>query len=500
MLLKHALLKQSYLFLLFLLASLLGACGGGGGDGSPASATGPVLQQPGAAAPTVGTLALTIGELPPGTAAAVRVTGPNSFSLGLSQSQSLTGLQPGTYAIAAAPVVVGEQTWVPASAIQEVQVSAGNTASAGVAYALNTVALTLTRFAGGLSAPVFLTAPAGDARQFIVERAGRILLMQDGMLQAQPFLDIRALIDPSVDGLMSVAFDPGYAGNGHFYVCRTDLEHDIVIERYTVSSNPSLADPASSLTILRIPHPDSNLHFGGQVSFGPDGYLYAATGDGGVLDDAQGNARNPASLLGKLLRLDVSAAGAAEPYRIPPSNPYLGQPGKRPEIWASGLRNPWRFSFDRGATAGASLYIADIGQDTVEEIDLVPASQGGLNYGWNRMEGSTCYLAQACDRDGVTLPVLEYVHTTAADSPCSITGGYVYRGTAIPELAGRYFYSDFCAGFLRSFYADGSAVYEQRDWNLARLGQVTSFGEDGKGELYLITLTGEIWKIERATQ
>jgi glucose/arabinose dehydrogenase len=341
--------------------------------------------------------------------------------------------------------------------------------------------LALARVASGLSEPVFLAAPAGDARQFIVERAGRILVMEEGTLQPRPFLDIRARIDPGVDGLMSMAFDPGYAGNGYFYVYRTDLERNMVIERYTVSADRNLADPASA---------DSPQHFGGQVAFGPDGYLYAATGDGGVPNDAPGNARNLDSLLGKMLRLDVGAASAAAPYRIPASNPYLGQPGRRPEIWASGLRNPWRFSFD-----GDSLYIADIGQDAVEEVDLVSASQAGLDYGWNRMEGGSCFLTQACDRGGITLPVVEYAHGTAPDSPCSITGGYVYRGTAIPELAGHYFYSDFCAGFLRSFHADGATIRERRDWPVERPGQVTSFGRDGSGELYLVTLGGEIWKI-----
>ena len=366
------------------------------------------------------------------------------------------------------------------------------------------VALTLVRVASGLSEPVYLTAPPGDTRQFIVERAGRVLVMQDGVLQAQPFLDIRALIDPTVDGLMSLAFDPDYATNGHFYVYRTDLDHNIVLERYTVPCHCNAADPGSVLTILRIPHPDALIHYGGQVAFGPDGYLYVSTGDGGAANDAPGNAQNLDSLLGKLLRLDVGAASAAEPYRIPPSNPYLGQPGRRPEVWASGLRNPWRFSFDRSAFAGDRLYIGDVGQIAVEEIDVIPAAQGGLNYGWNRMEGSTCYLAQDCDRTGLTLPAVEYLHTAAADTPCAVTGGYVYRGKAIPELTGRYFYSDYCAGFLRSFHAHGTpthnVVHQQREWSVPRLGRVTSFGKDGQGELYMITLTGEIWKIARATQ
>lgn len=342
--------------------------------------------------------------------------------------------------------------------------------------------LALAPFASNLASPTFLAAPPGDARQFIVERAGRILLMQNGALLAQPFLDIRAVTDVTGEGgLLSLAFDPNYAVNGRFYVYRTNASHDIVVERYTVSADPNRADAASGITIIRIPHPTYTNHFGGLVAFGPDGYLYLGTGDGGSSGDPPGNAQNLDSLLGKLLRLDVSNASASVPYTIPATNPYRGQAGSRPEIWAYGLRNPWRFAFDAD-----KLYIADVGQDQREEVDLASSAQGGLNYGWNRMEGSICYGVQSCDKSGLTLPVLDYSHSDAS-SPCSITGGYVYRGAAIPELAGRYLYSDYCAGFLRSFNgADGSAA-EQRDWNITKPGQVASFGRDGQGELYVLT-------------
>jgi glucose/arabinose dehydrogenase len=358
------------------------------------------------------------------------------------------------------------------------------------------LSLALTPFASGLASPTFLTAPPGDPRQFIVERAGRILVMQNGTLLSQPFLDIRADTDVTGEGgLLSMAFDPGYASNGRVYVYRTlpGANHDIVVERYTVSNDPNQADPASRLTIIRIPHPGFTNHFGGLVAFGPDGTLYLGTGDGGSAGDPNGNAQNLASLLGKLLRLDVSAASAAAPYRIPATNPYQNQSGRRPEIWASGLRNPWRFAFD-----GDRLYIADVGQDQREEINLEAAAQGGLNYGWNRMEGTICYQGQNCDRTGLTLPLLDYPHA-GGGNPCSITGGYVYRGSAIPELAGRYLYSDYCAGFLRSLNAADRTAAEQRDWNVARVGQVVSFGQDGQGELYVITLDG-IWKLTRAAQ
>jgi glucose/arabinose dehydrogenase len=354
-----------------------------------------------------------------------------------------------------------------------------------------TLTLALAPFAANLSSPVFLTAPPGDARQFIVERAGRILVMQGGTLLAQPFLDLRSVTDVTGEGgLLSMAFDPGYTTNGRFYVYRTNSNHDIVVERYTVSSDPNQANASSVLTIIQIPHPNFTNHYGGLVAFGPDGYLYLGTGDGGSEGDPSGNAQNLGSLLGKMLRLDVSSASQSLPYQIPSTNPYLGQADVRPEIWANGLRNPWRFAFDAG-----SLYIADVGQDQREEVDLAPVSQGGLNYGWNIMEGSICYQSATCDRTGLTLPVFEYNHA-AADSPCAITGGYVYRGTAIPEVAGRYFYSDYCAGFLRSFLAAGQSATEQRDWNVAKPGQVLSFGQDGQGELYLTTPSG-IWKIVR---
>jgi glucose/arabinose dehydrogenase len=349
--------------------------------------------------------------------------------------------------------------------------------------------LSLAPFASNLASPTYLTAPPGDARQFIVERAGRILLMQNGALLAQPFLDLRQVTDVAGEaGLLSMAFDPGYASNGRFYVYRVDTNHDIVVERYTVSSDANRADAASGITIIRIPHPTFTNHYGGLVAFGPDGYLYLGTGDGGSAGDPNGNAQNLGSLLGKLLRLDVSDASATNPYQIPATNPYRSQAGARPEIWAYGLRNPWRYTFD-----GDRLYIADVGQAQREEIDVEAAAQGGLNYGWNRMEGSACYQSSTCDQAGLVLPVLDYTHASTGN-PCSITGGYVYRGAAIPELAGRYFYSDYCAGFLRSFLLAGHTASEQRDWNIMKPGQVISFGRDGQGELYVLTANG-IWKI-----
>lgn len=310
-----------------------------------------------------------------------------------------------------------------------------------------------------------------------------------------PFLDIvsRVAIEGE-GGLLSLAFDPQFARNGYFYVYYTDPQRNIVIERYGVGANPTVADPTSGLIILRVPHPAFLNHFGGQVAFGPDGYLYLGTGDGGGAGDPQGNARNLSVLLGKLLRIDVSRATTAQPYAIPADNPYRNDAARRPEIWAAGLRNPWRFSFD-----GDQLYLSDVGQERREEVNIAATGQAGLDYGWNVLEGTLCYGAATCERNGLTLPAFEYDHGTDDANGCSITGGFVYRGRALPELAGRYLYSDFCRGWLKSFYAGTGGVAEGRDWNLRNIGRVVSFGQDAEGELYLITSAGGIHKIVRAS-
>lgn len=352
------------------------------------------------------------------------------------------------------------------------------------------VALAVRQVATGLDAPVFLTAPAGDQRQFIVERAGRIRILQNGALLAVPFLDISARVSTSGEGgLLSMAFHPQYAANGQYFIYYTDTAGDIVVERRSVSPNPNLSDPTAALEIIRIPHPGFSNHYGGLVAFGPDGYLYLGTGDGGSAGDPPGNAQNLSRLLGKLLRLDVSGATAGAPYAIPAGNPFIGQAGRRAEIWAYGLRNPWRFAFDAG-----NLYIADVGQERREEVDISPAAQGGLNYGWNIREGTLCYNAASCASAGLAAPAFEYDHA----SGCSITGGYVYRGVAIPELAGRYFHSDYCGGFLKSFVGAGAGVLEQTDWAIGKVGGIVSFGRDADGELYLLGAGGGVYKIIRA--
>ena len=360
--------------------------------------------------------------------------------------------------------------------------------------ALQSLPLAASVAVTGLTEPVFATAPDGDARLFIVERAGRIVVTQGGAPSATPFLDLSARVNAAGEGgLLSMAFDPRYALNGFFYVYFTEASGDIAIERFRVSTtDPDVADPAP-LRILTIPHRTFSNHKGGLVRFGPDGFLYLGTGDGGGGGDPSGNAQNLDSLLGKLLRIDVSNASAATPYTIPSTNPFLGQPNRRAEIWAYGLRNPWRFAFDAPADR---LYIGDVGQNRIEEVDVSAAGSAGLNYGWNGTEGTSCFAADPCDKTGFTLPVLEYAHDPGGQ--CSVIGGFVYRGSAMPELQGRYFYSDLCAGWLRSFVFSGGTASDQRQ-SIANLGPVLSFGEDGRKELYVLTGAGQVLRIGRVT-
>ena len=344
----------------------------------------------------------------------------------------------------------------------------------------------LQEVAGGLGSPVYLTAPRSDARLFIVEQAGRIRVVENGSLLPTPFLDITDRVSSGGErGLLSAAFHPSYAANGFFYVNYTDRNGDTRIERYRVGADRNRADPGSAKLILQVAQPFPN-HNGGLVVFGPDGKLYVGMGDGGSGGDPQGHGQNRATLLGDILRIDVDAG---DPYAIPADNPYVGQSASRNEIWASGVRNPWRFSFDREA---GLLYVADVGQSALEEINVVPAGSGGLNYGWNVMEGSRCFRpAEGCTRTGLVVPVLEYGHGEG----CSVTGGYVYRGSRIPALRGHYFYSDFCRGWIRSFRHGGGQALDRREWEVGDVDNVLSFGEDAAGELYVLSTNGRVYRI-----
>lgn len=345
----------------------------------------------------------------------------------------------------------------------------------------------LRRIATGLNKPVYLThAGDGSGRLFLVEKIGAIRLFKDGVLMENPFLDIQDRIKSSgsEQGLLGLAFDPEYRTNGRFYVNYIDLDGNTVVARYLVSSaDPDRADPASETAILRVNQPYPN-HNGGDLLFGPDGFLYIGLGDGGSAGDPLGNGQRLDMLLGKLLRIDVGA----EPYAIPPDNPFVGRPDARPEIWAYGLRNPWRFSFDH---ATGDLYIGDVGQDEYEEIDFQPAgSPGGQNYGWNIMEGLHTY--QGGDTGGLILPVAEYPHT---GGNCSVTGGYVYRGSKNPALQGTYLFGDYCTGaawVLRRF-PDGWRMAEWFEMHMS----ISSFGEDENGELYVLDYKGgEVFILE----
>jgi glucose/arabinose dehydrogenase len=341
----------------------------------------------------------------------------------------------------------------------------------------------------GLSYPDFVTTPPGDsARLFVVEQTGAIRVVRHDSLLPTPFLDLTGHIGFGEErGLLSLAFHPGYASNGHCYVYYTNPAGDIRIVRYTVSANPNVADPTTGDTILKVFHETYDNHNGGLLLFGPDGKLYAGLGDGGLGGDPSGNGQNLDTLLAKIVRLDVDGGS---PYAVPADNPLVGHAGERGEIWLYGLRNPWRFSFDR---ATGDLYIGDVGQNLYEEVDVLAAgSPAGVNYGWNVMEGKHCYGASSCNMAGLTLPLIEYGH---ADG-CAVTGGYVYRGTKIAALSGVYLYGDYCSGWVRSFRYAGGAATENRDWPLLAVsGGLSSFGEDARGELYITSLSGTLYRV-----
>lgn len=350
------------------------------------------------------------------------------------------------------------------------------------------VAVSFAPVAGGLNLPVHIGhAGDGSGRLFLVEQPGRILILDNGAVLPTPFLDIRALVLSGGErGMFSVAFPPGYPSKGHFYVDYTRVpDGATVVARYAVTVDPNIADNGSETVLLIVGQPFSN-HNGGQLAFGPDGYLYIGMGDGGSGGDPQNNAQSPGTLLGKLLRLDVESG--AVPYGIPADNPFLGDPDFLEEIWALGLRNPWRFSFDRDT---GDLYLADVGQNRVEEVDFLPfGSGGGSNYGWSVMEGDLCFSDPSCTPGGFVLPVATYDH----DQGCSVTGGYVYRGSTYPALQGLYFYGDFCSGRVWGLRKNGAL------WENVLLSDtaysISTFGEDETGDLYLADYgSGTVYRI-----
>lgn len=369
--------------------------------------------------------------------------------------------------------------------------------------------LTTVLYANGFQRPLFVTSPPADtSRVFVVEQDGRIRIVKDGVLLATPFLDISAIVRSPADlgggneeGLLGLAFAPDYATSGRFFVYHTDTSSNNVVARYTVSANPDLADSGSRVDVIPFSHPTQTNHNGGMIAFGPnDGYLYIATGDGGGSCDNSNNAQTLTSRLGKLHRIDVSAL----PYTIPATNPFAGGSPADDEIWSYGLRNPYRWSFDR---ANGDLYIGDVGQGLWEEVDWHPAPDAGRsrNFGWRNYEGSVCPNPSCtgvtnCTLTNNTLPVLTY--SSGATAECSVTGGYVYRGCRMPSLHGTYFYADYCSGKLSSFVMSGGVATNQlnRTLELAPGGglvidDVTSWGEDARGEIYVVDRAGEVFKV-----
>ena len=336
--------------------------------------------------------------------------------------------------------------------------------------------------ADGFQAPVFVASPPGDNRLFVVDQPGQIWIVDDGELLAEPFLNIGDLVGYGGErGLLGLAFHADYASNRRFFVNYTNRGGDTRIVEYQASSDINRANHGSAVLIIGFNQPAGN-HNGGWIGFGPDGYLYIATGDGGAANDAFGNGQNRDSLLAKILRIDIDNG---DPYAIPPTNPWADGGGV-PEAFVWGLRNPWRAAFD-----GEDLYIADVGQGAWEEVSVITIADAGANLGWSTMEGAHCFQPRPCDEAGLVLPIHEYSHSTG----CSITGGYVYRGSAIPALDGHYFFSDYCNGFVRSFrYVKGS-VSDVTSWNVGDVGRVSSFGVDAEGELYIIALDGRVFKI-----
>lgn len=365
--------------------------------------------------------------------------------------------------------------------------SAGGSCAAG-AVVSGTPALTATLIVAGLQNPLDVQSIPGDrTRLFVVEQAGRIRVVRSGALLTTPFLDIVARVGSGGErGLLGLAFHPRYSSNGRFFVNYTDRSGDSHISEFR-AGDPDRADAASERELIFVRQPFSN-HNGGGLAFGPDGFLYVGLGDGGGAGDPSRNGQSLATRLGKLLRIDVDAGS---PFGIPSDNPFLGRPGALPEIYAYGLRNPWRFSFDR---ASGDLYIGDVGQNAIEEIDVEPAPRrGGQNYGWNVMEGSRCFGAASCDSAGLTPPVLDYPHPEGA----SVTGGVVYRGCRLPGYAGTYFYGDYVSGFVRSFRLSGGTATDRRDWTASFRGirNPASFGVDDEGEVYIVDYDGELYRI-----
>ncbi|MBA2336544.1 MAG: PQQ-dependent sugar dehydrogenase [Acidimicrobiia bacterium] len=348
--------------------------------------------------------------------------------------------------------------------------------------------LSLETVATGLHQPTAMASAPNDPRLFVTERTGMIRVIdQANGLRPEPFLDLTDRVGSSgiEQGLLGLAFHPDFAVNGRLFAYYVTTEMHRRLSEFTVGSDGEAADPASERVLFDHAQPPGSVdirHYGGMVLFGPEGLLYVSLGDGA---DASGQGQNTDTPFAAVLRIDVDSG---DPYAIPPGNPFAG--GGAPELWAYGLRNPWRFAID---PVEQLMYVADVGQDAWEEVNVVPLDGGGANFGWPDTEGSACFLKSDCDLDDYTLPVLEYDHSQG----CSITGGVVYRGAAIPELQGQYFYADWCGMWVRSFRYTAEGATDEMDWSedLPESGQVNAFGTDASGEMYLANFDGVVAKI-----
>lgn len=345
--------------------------------------------------------------------------------------------------------------------------------------------VTLELINNSFSSPVDIQN-AGDDRLFIVEQAGIIrILNADGTANPTPFLDITSQVSSGGErGLLGLAFHPDYVNNGYFYVYYTNNSGDTQVSRFSVSGNPNIADATSEFPLITQSQPFSN-HNGGCIQFGPDGFLYIGLGDGGSGGDPGNRAQNLTTLLGKLLRIDVDNTTGTTNYAIPPDNPFIADTNALDEIWAYGLRNPWRFSFD---LTDNNIWIADVGQNQIEEVNRQPVTEAGLNYGWRCYEGNQPFNTSGCpNQSTLTFPLVTYTHS---GSNCSITGGYVYRGTAYSDIAGLYFYADLCSQEITTVDASGTQTNHG-----SYSGTWVSFGEDVNKELYIADANGSIYKI-----
>ena len=349
--------------------------------------------------------------------------------------------------------------------------------------------LALEVVATGLNNPVLVTAAPDDpTRLFIVEKGGTIRIVRDGAVLATPFLDVRGKVSNGGEqGLLGMAFHPRYSTNGVVVGYYTELSGDTRVVSWRVTSDPDQLDPDTEQLILAVDQPFPN-HNGGHVTFGPIDYLWIGLGDGGGAGDPTNRGQNRNTVLGKLVRLIITDQGTGT---IPPGNPFVGQPNHRWEIWSLGLRNPWRFSFD---PVTGILYLGDVGQNTQEEINVSPDQGRGTNYGWRLMEGTRCFNPpNGCDFGGLWRPTVTYDH----DQGCTVIGGHVYRGPAIPEIDGLYFYADYCAGWVRSFRYQNGIAQEQVEWPDLAVTRPTSFGIDAVGELYIASESGTIYRVVR---